>query len=145
MARPLNTGSTSGGPDGHPFSLGRTTGALQCILPMRGTESEVAGMISATSNMKTVSESSTVMPRGRQEENGNGVWACVHVCVHACVCMCVQVRSNGIQSTGVLGTCFQKYSIHSFSSLSDGILEQSGILSGVITLSCLHQGFLFIW
>ncbi len=30
--------------------------------PMRGTESEVAGMISATSSMKTVSESSTVIP-----------------------------------------------------------------------------------
>lgn len=31
-------------------------------LPMRGTESDVAGMISATSSMKTVSESRTVMP-----------------------------------------------------------------------------------
>lgn len=30
--------------------------------PMRGTESDVAGMISATRSMKTVSESSTVMP-----------------------------------------------------------------------------------
>lgn len=29
---------------------------------MRGTESDVAGMISATSSMKTVSESRTVMP-----------------------------------------------------------------------------------
>lgn len=32
------------------------------FLPIKGTESEVAGMISATSNMKTVSDSSTVMP-----------------------------------------------------------------------------------
>lgn len=31
---------------------------------MRGTESEVAGMISATSSMKTVRESRTVMPSG---------------------------------------------------------------------------------
>lgn len=30
--------------------------------PMSGTESDVAGMISATRSMKTVSESSTVMP-----------------------------------------------------------------------------------
>lgn len=29
---------------------------------MRGTESEVAGMISATNSMKTVSDSNTVMP-----------------------------------------------------------------------------------
>lgn len=32
------------------------------VLPIRGTESEVAGMISATSNMNTVRDSSTVMP-----------------------------------------------------------------------------------
>lgn len=31
---------------------------------MSGTESEVAGMISATSSMKTVRESSTVIPAG---------------------------------------------------------------------------------
>lgn len=36
--------------------------------PIRGTESEVAGMISATSSMKTVSESSTVMPWGRDKK-----------------------------------------------------------------------------
>lgn len=33
---------------------------------MRGTESDVAGMISATSSMKTVSESRTVMPAGQR-------------------------------------------------------------------------------
>lgn len=32
---------------------------------MRGTESDVAGMISATRSMKTVSERSTVMPWDR--------------------------------------------------------------------------------
>lgn len=32
------------------------------FLPIRGTESEVAGMISATSSMKTVNDSNTVMP-----------------------------------------------------------------------------------
>lgn len=37
-------------------------------LPMRGTESDVAGMISATRSMKTVSESSTVMPGDRDTE-----------------------------------------------------------------------------
>ena len=31
-------------------------------VPMRGTESDVAGMISATSNMKTVRDSKTVIP-----------------------------------------------------------------------------------
>lgn len=31
-------------------------------LPIKGTESDVAGMISATSNMKTVRESKTVIP-----------------------------------------------------------------------------------
>lgn len=31
-------------------------------LPIKGTESDVAGMISATRSMKTVSESKTVMP-----------------------------------------------------------------------------------
>lgn len=35
---------------------------LTSVLPIRGTESEVAGMISATSNMNTVRDSSTVMP-----------------------------------------------------------------------------------
>lgn len=35
---------------------------------MRGTESDVAGMISATRSMKTVSESSTVMPWVRERE-----------------------------------------------------------------------------
>lgn len=37
---------------------------------MRGTESEVAGMISATSSMKTVSDSSTVIPD--EEKQGLG-------------------------------------------------------------------------
>lgn len=32
------------------------------FLPIRGTESEVAGMISATNSMKTVRDSNTVMP-----------------------------------------------------------------------------------
>lgn len=31
-------------------------------IPIRGTESDVAGMISATSNMKTVRDSRTVIP-----------------------------------------------------------------------------------
>ena len=35
-------------------------------VPMRGTESDVAGMISATSNMKTVSDSRTVIPAERK-------------------------------------------------------------------------------
>lgn len=35
---------------------------------MRGTESDVAGMISATSNMKTVRDSKTVMPKDRQTD-----------------------------------------------------------------------------
>lgn len=33
---------------------------------MRGTESDVAGMISATSNMNTVRDSKTVIPTERQ-------------------------------------------------------------------------------
>ena len=35
---------------------------------MRGTESDVAGMISATKSMKTVSDRSTVMPWDRDRE-----------------------------------------------------------------------------
>lgn len=35
---------------------------------MRGTESDVAGMISATRSMKTVSDSSTVMPGDADRE-----------------------------------------------------------------------------
>lgn len=38
---------------------------------MRGTESEVAGMISATSNMNTVSDSNTVMPEKDTDEQIN--------------------------------------------------------------------------
>lgn len=38
--------------------------------PIRGTESEVAGIISATISMKTVRESRTVMPRGRRRAPG---------------------------------------------------------------------------
>lgn len=40
----------------------------KCDLPMRGTESDVAGMISATRSMKTVSDSSTVMPGDADRE-----------------------------------------------------------------------------
>ena len=42
----------------------------ECNPPMRGTESDVAGMISATRSMKTVSERSTVMPWDREGERG---------------------------------------------------------------------------
>lgn len=35
---------------------------IACSLPIRGTESDVAGMISATSSMKTVRDSNTVIP-----------------------------------------------------------------------------------
>lgn len=35
-------------------------------LPISGTESEVAGMISATSSMNTVRESRTVIPAGSE-------------------------------------------------------------------------------
>lgn len=38
----------------------------RCDVPMRGTESDVAGMISATSSMKTVRDSRTVIPAERQ-------------------------------------------------------------------------------
>lgn len=38
--------------------------------PIRGTESEVAGIISATISMKTVSESRTVMPGSRHKTPG---------------------------------------------------------------------------
>jgi len=37
-------------------------------LPISGTESEVAGMISATSSMNTVRESRTVIPAGSEHE-----------------------------------------------------------------------------
>lgn len=40
-------------------------------LPIKGTESEVAGMISATSSMKTVRESKTVIP---ETETYTGPW-----------------------------------------------------------------------
>lgn len=39
--------------------------------PIRGTESEVAGIISATISMKTVRESRTVMPGGRHKTPGS--------------------------------------------------------------------------
>lgn len=42
-------------------------------LPISGMESEVAGMISATSNMKTVNESSTVIPVNRYKTKRNGL------------------------------------------------------------------------
>lgn len=38
---------------------------IVCHTPMRGTESDVAGMISATSSMKTVKDSKTVIPADR--------------------------------------------------------------------------------
>lgn len=41
--------------------------------PIRGTESEVAGIISATISMKTVRESRTVMPGGRRREPGKQI------------------------------------------------------------------------
>lgn len=42
-------------------------------LPISGMESEVAGMISATNNMKTVSESNTVIPVNRYKAKRNGL------------------------------------------------------------------------
>lgn len=42
-------------------------------LPISGMESEVAGMISATNNMKTVNESSTVIPVNRYKTKRNGL------------------------------------------------------------------------
>lgn len=49
----------------HVFSkTSPRNGGLKVFLPIRGTESEVAGMISATSNINTVRDSSTVMPEG---------------------------------------------------------------------------------
>lgn len=44
------------------FSLFINTRLTVVNLPIKGTESDVAGMISATSSMKTVSESKTVIP-----------------------------------------------------------------------------------
>lgn len=40
---------------------------LQPDLPIKGTESDVAGIISATSSIKTVRESRTVMP-GKEKQ-----------------------------------------------------------------------------
>lgn len=37
-------------------------------LPIKGTESDVAGIISATRSIKTVSESRTVMPEGKKNK-----------------------------------------------------------------------------
>lgn len=39
------------------------------ILPISGIESDVAGIISATNNIKTVSESNTVIPAHRERNN----------------------------------------------------------------------------
>lgn len=41
--------------------------------PIRGTESDVAGMISATSSMKTVRDSSTVIPADRERDGSHRV------------------------------------------------------------------------
>lgn len=41
-------------------------------LPIRGTESDVAGMISATSSMKTVRESNTVIPERETHSSLSG-------------------------------------------------------------------------
>lgn len=49
-------------------------------VPMRGTESEVAGIISATSSMKTVRDSSTVIPAGRHTEKQMGSEALATFC-----------------------------------------------------------------
>lgn len=46
------------------FKTSPRNGGIKVFLPIRGTESEVAGMISATSNINTVRDSSTVMPEG---------------------------------------------------------------------------------
>lgn len=39
-------------------------------IPMRGTESDVAGIISATSSIKTVRDSRTVIPAGKHRDTG---------------------------------------------------------------------------
>ena len=44
------------------LSKSRSLEEPAACLPIKGTESEVAGMISATSSMKTVRESKTVIP-----------------------------------------------------------------------------------
>lgn len=54
-------------------------------VPMRGTESEVAGMISATSSIKTVNDKRTVIPN-RQESGKvslkNVILSCIVVHKH---------------------------------------------------------------
>ncbi len=57
-------------------------------LPISGMESEVAGMISATNNMKTVNESSTVMPVNRYKTKRND---CMK---HTCNCIMNYTRNK---------------------------------------------------
>lgn len=47
---------------------------LQLDLPIKGTESEVAGIISATSSIKTVRESRTVMPAKESKSQSVQIW-----------------------------------------------------------------------
>lgn len=66
---------------------------------MRGTESDVAGMISATRSMKTVSESSTVMPwdsEERERERGH------HEIIHNDVIMVTGVQNDSFTYLNVI-------------------------------------------
>lgn len=51
---------------------------------MSGTESEVAGIISATINMKTVRERRTVIPKGRNQNKINARVYLVKQCIVFC-------------------------------------------------------------
>lgn len=51
-----------------PLSPSHTNAYKHTNIPIRGMESDVAGIISATSNMKTVRDSSTVIPGGKESE-----------------------------------------------------------------------------
>lgn len=51
---------------------------LTSTLPIKGTESDVGGIISATSSMKTVKESRTVIPEREQDREWGGAQLALH-------------------------------------------------------------------
>lgn len=78
---------------------------------MRGTESDVAGMISATSSMKTVSERSTVMPWDRERNGENTsiyimIWSgsLDYEIISVITCVCNQLDSRDCNHLSAAGS-----------------------------------------
>lgn len=97
------------------------------VSPIRGTESDVAGMISATSSMKTVRDSSTVIPAQTQHKD-------LHLHKHS---VCFFWRFNPEWVTAATCTSWVLSALWTAAELSTGTNRRGG---GWKDVHCVMEG-----